>query len=185
MRDGKCTFPGCSNHTLDNETDHLLAWHHGGTTGISNLGQACPKHHRIKHNSTWTPTPPTKDQPPGWTSPTGRHYTSEHPDWEPPHWPAGLADIQSEPDVLLADRLCHVSLLEDWELPEDPGLPGWLELPEDIVPRGWFELPGDVVLPELPEDLDVPEDPGVPESELPQDPFPDWDLWLESETCKA
>jgi hypothetical protein len=29
----------------------------------------------------------TKDEPPGWISPTGRHYKSEHQDWEPPHWP--------------------------------------------------------------------------------------------------
>ncbi|WP_348994476.1 DUF222 domain-containing protein [Pseudarthrobacter sp. AL20] len=39
VRDGACTFPGCSN-TLDNDVDHLTAWQHGGTTGISNLGQA-------------------------------------------------------------------------------------------------------------------------------------------------
>ncbi|MFJ6377361.1 DUF222 domain-containing protein [Pseudarthrobacter oxydans] len=87
LRDGQCPFPGCSNPSLDNEADHLLAWHHGGTTGISNLGQPCPKHHRLRHTSGWTPTPATKNQPPGWTSPTGRHYTSEHQDWEPPHWP--------------------------------------------------------------------------------------------------
>ena len=49
MRDGKCPFPGCSNHSLDNEADHLLAWHHGGTTGISNLGQLYP---RITGSST-------------------------------------------------------------------------------------------------------------------------------------
>ncbi|PNI07399.1 endonuclease [Arthrobacter sp. AFG7.2] len=87
MRDGQCPFPGCSNHSLDNEADHLLAWHKGGTTGISNLGQPCPRHHRLRHTSGWTPTPATKDEPPGWTSPTGRHYKSEHQDWEPPHWP--------------------------------------------------------------------------------------------------
>ncbi|CAN7151209.1 DUF222 domain-containing protein [Pseudarthrobacter oxydans] len=87
LRDGQCPFPGCSNPSLDNEADHLLAWHHGGTTGISNLGQPCPKHHKLRHTSGWTPTPATKNQPPGWTSPTGRHYTSEHQDWEPPHWP--------------------------------------------------------------------------------------------------
>ncbi|MEV7474115.1 DUF222 domain-containing protein [Pseudarthrobacter oxydans] len=87
LRDGKCPFPGCSNSSLDNEADHLLAWHHGGTTGISNLGQPCPKHHKLRHTSGWTPTPATKNQPPGWTSPTGRHYKSEHQDWEPPHWP--------------------------------------------------------------------------------------------------
>ncbi|MFP5367911.1 MAG: DUF222 domain-containing protein, partial [Actinomycetes bacterium] len=87
LRDGKCPFPGCSNHSLDNEADHLLGWHHGGTTGISNLGQPCPKHHKLRHTSGWKPTPATKNEPPGWTSPTGRHYTSEHQDWEPPHWP--------------------------------------------------------------------------------------------------
>jgi hypothetical protein len=87
LRDGKCPFPGCSNNSLDSEADHLLAWQHGGTTGISNLGQPCPKHHKLRHSSGWIPTPATKDAPPGWTSPSGRHYKSEHQDWEPPHWP--------------------------------------------------------------------------------------------------
>ncbi|MFD0047278.1 DUF222 domain-containing protein [Pseudarthrobacter scleromae] len=90
LRDGQCPFPGCSNSSLDNEADHLLAWHHGGTTGISNLGQPCPKHHKLRHTTGWKPTPATKNQPPGWTSPTGRHYKSEHQDWEPPHWPSRL-----------------------------------------------------------------------------------------------
>jgi hypothetical protein len=90
LRDGKCSFPGCSNSSLDNEADHLLAWDKGGTTGISNLGQPCPKHHKLRHTTGWTPTPATKNEPPGWTSPTGRHYKSEHQDWEPPHWPDEL-----------------------------------------------------------------------------------------------
>ncbi len=83
LRDGQCSFPGCSNQSLDNEADHILAWHQGGTTGISNLGQACPAHHRLRHASTWNPTPATKDEPPGWISPSGRKYRSEHQDWEP------------------------------------------------------------------------------------------------------
>ena len=87
MRDGKCPFPGCSNHSLDNEADHILAWHQGGTTGISNLGQPCRKHHKLRHTTGWKPTPATQGEPPGWTSPSGRHYKSEHQDWEPPHWP--------------------------------------------------------------------------------------------------
>ncbi|MCT9626677.1 DUF222 domain-containing protein, partial [Pseudarthrobacter equi] len=37
MRDGHCTFPGCTNPSTDNDTDHLTAWQHDGTTGISNL----------------------------------------------------------------------------------------------------------------------------------------------------
>lgn len=90
LRDGKCPFPGCNNHSLDNDADHLLAWAEGGTTGISNLGQPCPKHHRLKHRTAWTPTPAGKDHPPGWTSPTGRHYPGEHQDWEPPRWPPHL-----------------------------------------------------------------------------------------------
>lgn len=97
MRDGTCTFPGCSNHSLDNDADHLTAWQRGGTTGISNLGQACPKHHRLKHRSAWTPTPATKDQPPGWISPTGRHYPAEHPDREPPLWPPGCLPATVSP----------------------------------------------------------------------------------------
>jgi len=90
MRDGKCPFPGCSNNSLDTEADHLLAWAKGGTTGISNLGQPCPKHHKLRHATGWKPTPATKNEPPGWTSPTGRYYASEHQDWEPPRWPQGV-----------------------------------------------------------------------------------------------
>jgi hypothetical protein len=95
VRDGKCTFPGCSNHTADNENDHLTAWEHGGATGVSNLGQVCPKHHRLKHQSRWTPTPASKDEPPGWTSPTGRHYPAEQPDRTPPIIPPGLIPVSS------------------------------------------------------------------------------------------
>ena len=90
MRDGKCPFPGCSNNSLDNDADHILAWADGGPTGISNLGQPCPKHHKLRHATGWKPTPATKNEPPGWTSPTGRHYPSEHQDWEPPKWPRQL-----------------------------------------------------------------------------------------------
>jgi hypothetical protein len=89
MRDGKCTFPGCSNHSQDNEIDHLTAWHHGGTTGISNLGQVCPKHHRLKHRTRWTPGPASKNEPPGWVSPNGRKYYAEQADREPALWPPG------------------------------------------------------------------------------------------------
>ncbi|WP_142056730.1 HNH endonuclease signature motif containing protein [Pseudarthrobacter sp. B4EP4b] len=97
LRDGRCTFPGCNNPSLDNEADHLQAWQHGGTTGISNLAQLCPKHHRLKHSTGWTPTTATQNEPPGWTSPTGRHYKAEHHDWEPPHWPAQLQSATGDP----------------------------------------------------------------------------------------
>lgn len=98
LRDGRCHFPGCNNHSLDNEADHLLAWADGGNTGISNLGQPCPKHHRLKHSSSWKPTGASKDNPPGWTSPSRRHYPSERQDWEPPHWPSNITLTDTCPD---------------------------------------------------------------------------------------
>ncbi|MCX6500491.1 MAG: DUF222 domain-containing protein [Arthrobacter sp.] len=97
LRDGKCPFPGCNNPSLDNEADHLLAWADGGTTGISNLGQPCRKHHSLKHSTAWTPAGAGKDHPPGWTSPTGRDYPSEHQDWEPPHWPNDMMTADAGP----------------------------------------------------------------------------------------
>ncbi|MBX7444974.1 MULTISPECIES: HNH endonuclease signature motif containing protein [unclassified Arthrobacter] len=97
MRDGKCPFPGCSNNSLDNDADHILAWANGGTTGISNLGQPCRKHHRLRHTTGWTPTPASKHEPPGWLSPTGRHYISELQDWEPPWWPPGVQPQAGDP----------------------------------------------------------------------------------------
>ncbi|MEO8284514.1 MAG: DUF222 domain-containing protein [Pseudarthrobacter sp.] len=106
LRDGKCPFPGCSNNSLDNEADHLLAWSHGGTTGISNLGQPCRKHHGLKHSSAWRPTLATKDEPPGWISPSGRKYKSEHQDWEPPQWPPGF--LPAEISLLEESILTHL-----------------------------------------------------------------------------
>ncbi|MDQ0635470.1 hypothetical protein QFZ40_003379 [Arthrobacter pascens] len=117
LRDGKCPFPGCNNHSLDNEADHLLAWHKGGTTGITNLGQPCRKHHRLKHSTAWKPTQATKDKPPGWTSPTGRHYQSEQQNWEPPHWPNNARH-----EIHNLDEL-NTNLREDPEPRKDPELP--------------------------------------------------------------
>ncbi|MFJ6281998.1 DUF222 domain-containing protein [Pseudarthrobacter oxydans] len=161
LRDGTCPFPGCSNSSFDNEADHLLAWHHGGTTGISNLGQPCPKHHKLRHTSRWKPTPATKNQPPGWTSPTGRHYKSEHQDWEPPHWPDHLTPGYS-------DRVGQ----------GDSGLAGHAPYPANADLDGAPETAGDdPPLVDLPE-FEIPEDPGVAECDLPRDVFGEFYLML-------
>ncbi len=161
LRDGRCPFPGCGNHSLDNEADHLLAWADGGTTGISNLGQPCPKHHRLKHGSAWTPTGASQDSPPGWTSPSGRHYPSEHQDWEPPHWPEHLppTDTHGGPDHGLPSHPDHIPAAG-----EGPG----------------HGRPTDLGLQPLPAHTghsgpEIYQDPGWdPGPELPPDPFPDW-----------
>jgi hypothetical protein len=163
LRDGKCPFPGCSNHSLDNEADHILAWAHGGTTGISNLGQPCHKHHRLRHITGWKPTTATKNEPPGWTSPTGRHYASEHPDWEPPNWP------QQQPGDWSA-----LAPHADQEVPED-------EIPSGSVEGDPFpELHGaEVQLPDNePPDYALFSDDALPDGPLPDDPYPNWDFSL-------
>ncbi|MCO4256115.1 HNH endonuclease signature motif containing protein [Pseudarthrobacter cellobiosi] len=127
LRDGKCPFPGCSNQSLDNEADHLLAWAHGGSTGISNLGQPCPKHHRLRHTTSWKPTTATKNEPPGWISPTGRHCASEYPDWEPPTWPHQIEEQLGHQEI--GEWLRRQDFGPD---PQNP--PGDLSLPEDHQP---------------------------------------------------
>ncbi|MDQ1059606.1 hypothetical protein QFZ23_003507 [Arthrobacter globiformis] len=150
LRDGKCTFPGCNNHSLDNDADHVLAWADGGTTGISNLGQPCPKHHRLKHGTTWRPVGATRDTPPGWISPTGRHYPSEQQDWEPPHWPDPPPG-QDRPEP------------QDWLEPPD-----WPDAAAGLVgstnPEGFIN----------PDSFDGYDAFKGPELPLPVDPWPDW-----------
>jgi hypothetical protein len=126
LRDGKCPFPGCSNQSLDNEADHLLAWAKGGSTGISNLGQPCPRHHRLRHTTGWTPSEATKNEPPGWISPTGRHYHSEHPDWEPPTWPSQTLEQLGD--------LERGQAPPKYPQPEDPLANGALLLASENVP---------------------------------------------------
>jgi hypothetical protein len=142
LRDGKCSFPGCNNPSLDNEADHLLAWADGGTTGITNLGQPCRKHHRLRHGSAWTPTSASKDSPPGWISPSGRTYPSEHQDWEPPHWPDQFLPPDANP-VRDPEQELPPDPLPDWHLftaghgwaAADIDGPGWPEPVEDAHPE--------------------------------------------------
>jgi hypothetical protein len=176
LRDGKCPFPGCNNQSLDNEADHILAWADGGTTGISNLGQPCPKHHRLKHTGGWRPGPATKDHPPGWISPTGRQYKSEHQDWEPPLWPPQIRDLLSDQglsaavpeDVLLGEIPRGEILPED--LPVDP-LPEWV----------WRSWPVDEPDPDPeecpPGDMYIPNG-HLPGWHLPGDPYREWAEFL-------
>ena len=94
LRDGRCPFPGCNNPSLDNEADHLLAWADGGTTGITNLGQPCRKHHGLKHASGWTPSGASKDTPPAGPPPQGatipaNSRTGNHPTGHPGSRPPG------------------------------------------------------------------------------------------------
>jgi hypothetical protein len=160
LRDGKCPFPGCNNHSLDNDADHLLAWASGGSTGISNLGQPCPKHHRLKHSTGWTPTSASANDPPGWTSPTGRNYASEKPDWEPPRWPSGILAMASNMGLGMPEMPGQPDNNRGHAVPGTAGTDSDRNLvaPEDLLPE--IEL------------TDPP---------LAEDPFRDWADFLSSE----
>ncbi len=162
LRDGKCPFPGCNNQSLDNDADHVLAWANGGTTGISNLAQPCRRHHRLKHTSPWTPTPASATKPPGWISPTGRHYTSEHPDFEPPIWPEKVDTAGFDTARFDTARFDAAKL--DTALARDV---------PNTVPS--YTLPRPLSLPEddLPEYVLFPDD-SLPGRPLPKDPFVKW-----------
>ncbi|MDQ0798613.1 DUF222 domain-containing protein [Arthrobacter sp. SLBN-112] len=177
MRDGKCTFPGCNNRTADNDTDHLTAWEHGGTTGAGNLGQLCPKHHRLKHARPWIPTPATTNQPPGWTSPTGRTYKPEQPDREPTHWPALSeafwgATSEVEPGQQDLYVPAYFALPSGHASQEEPPL---ADTPQVLEGADQWDMPA----------TDVPCDPGPSENELPADPFPEWELFLDFDELES
>ncbi len=185
MRDGKCPFPGCSNNSLDNDADHILAWADGGTTGISNLGQPCPKHHKLRHTTGWKPTPATKNEPPGWISPAGRHYPSEHQDWEPPKWPSSVAAMWSARSKEEREQ-ADVYVPEHFEMRKE------LELADQLCDLVLIEQLNDLI-EQINEDWDsgegfrgpIPCDPGPSEDGLPPDPFPEWELFLDFDDMQA
>jgi hypothetical protein len=155
LRDAKCTFPNCNNHSLDNDADHILAWADGGGTGVANLGQPCPKHHRLKHSTAWRPVGATRDAPPGWISPSGRSYPAEYQDWEPPVWPESLLALHPG---------------QDWPLPPDrPEEPDWQELADWPEPPPFPQSDQGWPLPP-----DWPEPPPLPQSDQGWPLPPDW-----------
>ncbi|WP_418910645.1 DUF222 domain-containing protein [Arthrobacter koreensis] len=75
-RDGTCRFPGCRVSTFRTEIDHTIPWSRGGTTEHGNLGNLCPKHHRLKSLGLWKARQPR----PGkleWVSPLRARYSTE------------------------------------------------------------------------------------------------------------
>ena len=77
-RDTTCAFPNCDRRAHTSHLDHIDDWANGGTTSASNLAPLCQRHHRLKHELSWTYLTDAKD--PGaytWTSPTGHTYYRE------------------------------------------------------------------------------------------------------------
>lgn len=79
-RDHRCRFPGCSRAAVFCDVDHTFDRQFGGATELGNLAMLCPKHHRLKHDTTWK-----VEQMGGgklrWTSPSGKEFVT-HPENE-------------------------------------------------------------------------------------------------------
>ena len=49
LRDGGCTFPGCSKPAAWTDAHHLVHWADGGPTDLDNAALLCRAHHSIVH----------------------------------------------------------------------------------------------------------------------------------------
>ncbi len=101
VREKTCSFYGCSRPASQCDLDHLLAWAHDGSTSAENLYPACKRHHMLKHQTDWTPTPNTEGAL-TWLSPGGRTYTT--PPEPPPAEPGLSATARVLQDLDLAIR---------------------------------------------------------------------------------
>lgn len=50
LRDGGCTYPGCSTPARWSDAHHLVHWADGGTSDLTNAALLCQRHHTIVHS---------------------------------------------------------------------------------------------------------------------------------------
>ena len=76
VRHATCTGPGCRRPAAQCDFEHNTPYEAGGRTCLCNAGPKCRRDHRLKQDPRWT----VSQLPDGtfrWTTPTGRHYTTE------------------------------------------------------------------------------------------------------------
>ena len=87
IRDGGCSFPGCTHPPNYCDRHHILDWIHGGLTDLDNLTLLCRYHH-------------THFLQKGWTC---RLNADDLPEWTPPWW----IDQHQRPQINTRIRRLH------------------------------------------------------------------------------
>jgi hypothetical protein len=87
VRDGGCSFPGCTHPPSWCDRHHILDWIHGGYTDLDNLTLLCRYHH-------------THFLQKGWNC---RINANGLPEWIPPRW----IDQQQRPQLNTRIRRLH------------------------------------------------------------------------------
>ena len=80
QRDRTCRFPGCRQPARRCQIDHSEEFCDGGATCPCNLACLCKFHHDLKTTGLWD----ARQHPDAsitWTSPTGRTYRTQTPEW--------------------------------------------------------------------------------------------------------
>jgi hypothetical protein len=72
-------FPGCRKTAKHNDLDHIQAFKDGDLTTQANLMSLCRRHHRLKHDGTWTVTRNDNTGVTTWVDHRGRRYQTRPP----------------------------------------------------------------------------------------------------------
>ena len=96
LRDGGCSFPGCTAPPEDCDAHHIVFWRNGGRSDIDNLTLACwATHHPLVHEGGWHIVA-VPDGRPRWLRPD-RSPVDTAPGWDHDVAPPDEAPAPSEP----------------------------------------------------------------------------------------
>lgn len=79
LRDGGCSFPGCSAPPEECQAHHIVHWRRGGPTDLDNLTLACGHHHALVHDGGWGVVMTSVG--PRWSRPDGSSV-GDRPGWD-------------------------------------------------------------------------------------------------------
>ena len=88
LRDGGCTFPGCTQPSSRTQAHHIRWVSHDGPTDHDNLILCCPRHHALVHAGIWEPEL-NPDHSVTWTHVRSQRQQTRQPPRQPP--PINLA----------------------------------------------------------------------------------------------